>query len=200
MQSRSRRHTGHPRQTSPAAILGRLSMFATGELPQLVADRGISDLASFVFGVNLAAVDQVTALAIVAARCPPFPGTVQWRYTRSDLLTYVDFANPLIRCILLPSPTPAYFTSISLCARFQRQTHNPLVPCSTHGRPTNKINGLAQFFELGFVVFTLCKGGCKMILSTLPRLYQSCRNSGIRSCWITRQWRMIRSRPVVSVV
>jgi hypothetical protein len=63
--------------------------------------------------------------------------SVQQRYTRNDLSFYLVFANSLIRCILLPLPTCAYLTSIYLRTWFCWQTHNPLVPCSTHGRPTS---------------------------------------------------------------
>jgi len=62
--------------------------------------------------------------------------SVQQQYTRNDLSFYLVFANSLIRFILLPSPTCAYLTSIYLWIWFCWQTHNPLVPCSTHGRPT----------------------------------------------------------------
>lgn len=49
-------------------------------------------------------------ITLETRRCIP----VLLQYTRNDLSNYLNFANSLIRCILLSSPTCAYLTSIYL--------------------------------------------------------------------------------------
>jgi hypothetical protein len=79
---------------------------------------------------------ELRAISVRCMRAGISEIAVRLRYTRNDLLIFVNCRNSLIRCILLPSPPCAYFTSIYLRTWFRWQTHNPLVPCSTHGRPT----------------------------------------------------------------